>query len=593
MGGEAARRAGSREYDPEALARWAESRPAHLREEGRRRADLVWKVLALADRGIAVRDACDIVARETGCSAATLRRWYYGTDSQPGAKDFRRCDLELALIPRYQGRSADSRCSPEAWDYFLADYLRPEQPAAKACYRRLERAAEAQGWQIPSLRTLERRLEREIPRAAIILAREGREALERIYPAQRRDHGVFRALEAVNADGHTFDLFVRWPDGRIGRPVMVAWQDIYSGRVLSYRIGETESSDAYRLSCHDMLRDWGIPRHAYLDNGRGIASKMLTGGAATRYRWRVRAEDPVGLLTRLVGEDGIHWTTPYHGQAKPIERAFRDLCEDIAKHPRFAGAYTGNSPAAKPANYGSKSVPLADFLEVVSAEIAAHNARPGRRSRVCAGRSFDAVFSESYERHRHEIERPTASQLRQWWLAAEGVVADQRSGEIRLHGNRYWSEPLAALAGLPKAKRRVVVSYDPDHLHTGVHVYAMDGREIGHADCIQDTGFSDTDAARRHARERRRWTRAQRDALEAERRMKIDEAAALTAVDTPEDPPEPEDQVVRRAAFGRGRQVVGADTAPDDASQADLERHRRQFDDVVLAAAERWRKDQI
>lgn len=560
--------AGSRyHYDPEELARWAESRPERLREEGKRRAELLHRVMHLVEHGTPFRRAAELVAQHADCSAASLRNWYYGVNGQPGARDYRRCDWWMALIPRYQGRQTGAACSPEAWDYWLADYLRPERPSAAACYRRLQRVAAERGWTIPSRKTLERRLEREIPRPAIVLAREGREALERMYPAQIRDHRHYRALEALTADGHVLDVLARWPDGRTGRPVLVAWQDIYSGMILGWRISETESGDAYRLSLYDVLRRYGIPRHVYVDNGRGIAGKMLTGGAATRYRYRVRAEDPVGLLTQLVGPSGIHWTTPYHGQAKPIERAFRDLAENIAKHPALAGAYTGPSPAAKPANYGSRAVPVEELIGVVDAEIRAHNTRPGRRSAVCAGRSLEQTFRESYERHRHEIERPTEAQLRQWLLAAEGVTADKTTGAVTLAGNRYWSEALSQLAGLPLERRRVIVRYDPDDLHAGVHVYAMDGREIGHAECVHAAGFGDTEAARRHTRARRQWARAQRAALDAERRMGVDEVAArLREVDerTTPTPPQPEDTVVRRGAFRRRRQVVGSDLAEPD-----------------------------
>jgi hypothetical protein len=72
------------------------------------------------------------------------------------------------------------------------------------------------------------------------------------------------------------------------------------------------------------------------------------------------------MITTLVGSEGIHWVTPYHGQAKPIERAWLDFCGRIAKHPAFAGAYTGNSPVAKPENYGSRAVKWADFERVVN-----------------------------------------------------------------------------------------------------------------------------------------------------------------------------------------------------------------------------------
>ena len=44
------------------------------------------------------------------------------------------------------------------------------------------------------------------------------------------------ALEWVDADFHKFDVFACWPDGTISRPQLVAFHDIYSGKVLSWRV---------------------------------------------------------------------------------------------------------------------------------------------------------------------------------------------------------------------------------------------------------------------------------------------------------------------------------------------------------------------
>ncbi|HOK71525.1 MAG TPA: hypothetical protein PLM83_08745, partial [Bacillota bacterium] len=41
----------------------------------------------------------------------------------------------------------------------------------------------------------------------------------------------------------------------------------------------------------------------------------------------------------------VHWTTPYHGQSKPIERAWKTLCEEVSKHPKFAGALSDSVEA--------------------------------------------------------------------------------------------------------------------------------------------------------------------------------------------------------------------------------------------------------
>lgn len=571
-------------YDAEALWAWAERKSQTSRDAGASRAQMLHQVMRLKDSGRTFRSAAEIVATANGISPANLRNWYYGANGKPGAQDYHPSDWAAALIPGYCGRTATSECSPEAWDYFKADFLRNEKPASTACYDRLKRAAAAQGWTVPSIATLTRRLERELSRAAVILARGGVEALKRSYPAQERDRSVFHALEAVNADGHKFDVFVKWPDGHIERPVMVAWQDIYSGKLLSYRIDHTENTDAVRLSFGEVVEKYGIPLHSYLDNGRAFASKWMTGGIPNRYRFKVREEEPAGILTVLGVE--VHWATPYHGQAKPIERAFKDLCEYVARHPAFAGAYTGNNPNAKPENYGNTAIALGDFLAVLDTEIAAHNARPGRRASVCNGRSFDAAFAESYERS--PIRKATAEQRRLWLLAAEGVNV-RRDGSITLaaeRDNRYWAAALHDLAG-----HNIIARFDPQSLHDLVHCYTMDGRYLGEAQCVQAVGFNDTQAAREHSRARNKFKRAAKDQLNAENRMTALEASKFIPAATQADVPD--SRVVRPAFTLRTQPQATPLTAQQQEAHArvvaDLSApQERQLPETVRQKFQRW-----
>lgn len=490
---------------------------ASQRERAQRRLQALLEVEALTSAGTPLMEARQVVAMRKDCSVRALGQWAAMVRNAPR-------DAWLPLLADQQGgqHAGTAEIPVEAWDLFRADYLRPERPAAQACYERVRRVAERRGWQLPHVKTFLRRLEREVPLQARVLAREGREALGKLYPAQERDHTVFHALQAVNADGHRFDVFVRFPDGTVGRPILVAWQDVAYSKFLAWRVSQTENADLVRLSFADLVRDYGIPEQAWLDNGRSFAAKMITGGVRNRYRFRVNPEDPTGCLVAMGVT--VHWATPYHGQAKPIERGFRDFCEYIAKHPAFSGAYTGNSPLAKPETYGSRAVPWDTFVKVLETEIAAHNARPGRRGKALAGRSFDAAFAESYGQAL--IRRATAEQQRSLLLAS--VAVPVHADGVHYAGNRYWTEALTEQLG-----RKVVLRFDPDRLHQPVGVYALDGRFVAEADCLEAQGFADTQAAREHARGKSQFRRAARQMLDAERRMTV----ASLAAQLPEAPP--------------------------------------------------------
>ena len=510
---------------------WFDGLPDKKKAVAHSRQQALDTVDALVRAGTEMVVAMLNVARHEGAALSTLYRW------REAVAGLDRADWLPALAPRNAGRSAQIECPAEAWDMLKADYLRLEKPNFTDCHRRLVAVAKAQGWALPSATTLQRRLE-AIPVELRVLARDGTEALKRLYPAQQRSRDHFHALQAVNADGHKWDVFVRWPDGTVLRPQMVALQDLYSGMILSWRVDRSANKEAVRLAIGDMVEDYGIPDAIWLDNGRDFASKWITGGTPNRYRFKVRDDEPTGLLGQL--GVAVHWTTPYSGQSKPIERAFRDLAQGLAKHPRFAGAYVGNKPDAKPENYGSHAVPLELFLATIGEGIAEHNARVGRRSQVCRGTlSFAQAFAHSYAAAGTIITKATPEQRRLWLLAAEAIRVDARDGTITLEGNRFWAEFLVAYRG-----QRVTVRFDPQALQEPLHVYRSDGGYLGSAQCVAAVGFDNVDAAREHGRDRKRWMRSQREMLEAERSMTVKQLADL--LPEPEQPaPLPETKVVR------------------------------------------------
>jgi hypothetical protein len=376
--------------------------------------------------------------------------------------------------------------------------------------------------------------------------REGREAVSNLFPSQERDRAVFVAGQAVNADGHRFDVMVSWPDGQTERPILVGFQDVYSGKLLSWAIDRTETADLVRRAAGDLCAKWGIPDTCYFDNGRAFAAKTNTGGTRTRYRFsRDTAEAARGTLIQL--GITIRWTKPYSGRSKPIERAWRDLCEQIAKHPACAGAYTGNSPCTKPHDYGTRAIPIAEFYQLVAAQIAEHNARDGRTARVCAGRSFDATFAESYAQS--VPRRLSEAQHRILFLASTTVTVRKSDGCIHLFNNRYWGDGCKSLRGA-----EVVVRYDSTHLYDGLYVYLPDGEYVCHAPIQERTGFNDQRAARAHEKARRTFVRAEKRVADAAKTFEDAELARLhlESQGVVSTPTAPTTNVVR-AAFGVGQ----------------------------------------
>lgn len=502
---------------------WFESLPDKRKEVAKYRIQVLARLDIVSSRD-GTAEAIRKVAKEEDVSEQSIRNWV------AARKRANKNDALPALAPAPRGgggRAVDVDLN--FWDAFRADYLRSAERSLKECYRQTCDIAKAQGWKIPNERTLRRRVD-DIPEAVKVMARKGRDAVKAMYPAQERDRSGFHAMQAVNVDGHKWDVFCRYPDGTVARPLMVAFQDLYSGMFVAWRFARSENKDDVRLCLGDMIETYGIPDDCYLDNGRAFASKWLTGGTPNRYRFKVKDEEPDGILTQLGVR--IHWTTPFAGQSKPIERGFRDFAQNIAKHPAFEGAYTGNAPDAKPENYGTHAVPIDEFTRIVNQEITKHNARPGRDTRVCQGKfSFQDVFDASYKVS--PIRMATQEQLRMCMLMAESVKPRRRDGSIHLFDNRYWHEALLEHRGRP-----LMVRFDPEDMHQDVAVHAQDGTLICVAQLVEAVGFADTKAAREHAQARNAWRRAIREQLAAEKKMSLAELVALQPKAEAYEPPE-------------------------------------------------------
>ncbi len=457
------------------------------------------EVEELRASGISMKHAVAHVTRRADIVPATYYEWRKMVEGHS------RQDWLAALAPSFSGSASGevaevTPCHPEAWKILKSDFLRPERPSFSACYRRMEMVARDQNLSpIPSERSLRRRLDAEVPKAAQIIAREGKDKAKQLFPAQKRTVAHLHAMEIVNTDGHQLDLFVRapWSETPV-RVILIGIQDVYSRKVLSWTLAEAETWEAVRTCIGSMIEnhDGMLPYHIYMDNGRAFAGKMISGGAKTRHRFKVNEDDVAGLLKTLDIEP--HFVKPRSGQSKPIERAWRDLAEEISKHPSMSGCYTGNRPDAKPENYGNSAVPLETLQRHVAQCVDEHNHRLNRTTETAQGRSFAQTFDASIAEPSTIVRYASMAQRSLWMLSAVAITARKPDGAIHMHGNRYWNAVLNEWIG-----KKLTVRFDPADLHKPVKVYDPEGRFLCDADCLAKTGFADTGAARRQEKARK------------------------------------------------------------------------------------------
>lgn len=533
---------------------WYARQTDKVKAEAERRARILSQIDALHVATGNMTNAVHSVSLTEKVGRSTLWEWLALVEGVPGA------DRLPHLAPRRKGGGKQVDVDPELWAVIRADYLRPEKPTFASCYFRAGLLAEQRGLSLPSEKTLKRRIDSEIDPRLMTAKRQGKEKLMRMLPQQRRTRGHFHALEALNIDGHVLDVFVHRRGAKPGdkpiRPVIVALQDLYSSKIVAWRIGESESAVLTRLCFADLFRDFGIPKHCWLDNGRAFASKWITGGALWRNRFKIREDEPTGLLTAL----GIktHWTEVYHGQSKPIERAWGEVAELLSKHPATHGAYTGHRPDAKPENYMSTAVPWDEFLKLADVVIRAINARSGRRGNGLNGRSFDDAFNASFATA--PIGRASEDHMRLALLTADQVSTHRESGEITLAHNRYWAPELMQVTG-----KKVTVRFDPDDLHSAIHVYNQRGEFLVTADLVADTGFDNMAAAKERAKQRRAHRQLVKKLEEQEQLLEVSQIAAMMLEADDETAPVPEPTVIRPVRVAHRNGAAAAAVAVEQA----------------------------
>jgi putative transposase len=542
--------------------RWFEGQPETVKDNARKKLAVLQAVEGLEPAAGSRHLAVTMIAKAQAIGARTIWGWFALVEG------IRTDDRLPYLAPRHRAVETAERkkdVSTDFYDLIKSSYLRIGGQSFSQVYRDAKLIAEKKGWAILPERTMRRRVDADVPQHQQIALREGNEALKRMFPHAERDRTAMTAMQVVNADFHKFDVFVRWPapkgvEPTILRPQIIAFQDVYSGRILSWKLDVSANSTAVMLAAADMIKTYGIPEHVYFDNGREFAAKENTGGAKTRFRFKIAENEMKGVFVALGCQ--IHWATPYSGQSKLIERAWGQMCDLISRDPRFAGAYTGPGPERKPENYGTRAIDLDAFVKVVEQRIDQFNTMTDRKSDTAYHRSFAEVFDESYAIA--PIRIPTREQLLMCLLGAKQVRAHSKSGAIKFEENTYWAPWLVDLAG-----QQVVIRFNQENLWEGVHVYNATGAYRGHAECREKSGYFSVEQARTQMRARAAWTKSVKQEAEAHRVMTLTQIGALLDEVASDAAPAVEAKVIKPTFGGRGK-LAPLPPRPADAPQPDL-----------------------
>lgn len=271
-----------------------------------------------------------------------------------------------ALIDKRGGHNkGEDIIPPEVWDFFYALYMTQQKRGVQLCYDYTKKRFS----DIPSISTFRRKV-KKINKYALTYYREGEKAFNDLLPYMERDKTDINSNDIWFSDHHLFDVFVN-VQGKVSRLWLSVFFDARSSKVISHVCRSASANARIIKECLcDGIIKYGIPTECYFDNGKDYKEKSF---------------DPEKdySIFRQLGINPIY-ATPYHGQAKTVERFFRTLEERFGK---MFPTYTGKDAKQRPEcmKKSNKKIiyetpDIDTFLKLLGDYIDEYNTTPSRAS---------------------------------------------------------------------------------------------------------------------------------------------------------------------------------------------------------------------
>lgn len=374
----------------------------------------------------------------------TTRQLYYWQ------KKYNSNGIESLIDDRGGYNKGACSISEKAWDMFYMLYMTPQKRGIKWCYDKVKLAFP----DVPSVSAFKRKA-RTIPEYAILKYRTGTKAFNDALPHMIRDKSNVMSNDIWCSDHHRADVFVKNNTGHVIRPWITVFTDIRSTKIMSFIVREAAPNTTVVKKCLRLgIEKYGVPNEIYTDNGKDYTAKELS----EEYPLSVMNVLGIGKIT----------ATPYHGQAKPVERFFRTLEERFGK---MFYSYAGNDAKKRPEHMqktnkvldGDKDIPTLEFyIEKLTEYIKEYN-NTAHHGDGMEGKTPDNVYSENLTEKR-EIGDSNALRL----LFGKTVERTVQKNGIAMYNNTFTNNDGKLI---PYYDKKVMVTYDPDDLET---IYIFD-----------------------------------------------------------------------------------------------------------------------
>ena len=366
------------------------------------------------------------------------------------------------LLARYGKSKPKANMKDEYYSYFKALFLKEGSPSLQTCWDiTLGYAIRTTGIDkqyFPSRMTFLRRLEKELSKSEIYLARNGKTKWNRKYGSYIvRDYSDILCGQVWVSDHAQIDIACLTEDGNIVFPWVTAWRDFKSGKWLGWILQTgSPNSDLIFQSFYYAANEWGLPKDVIIDNGKDYRSKDFAGGRKNRIKVDTNETKTTSMLAELNVE--VHFALPYNAQTKPIERDFLKIKGLLSKH---CVGYRGGNVVERPEKLSKevkcgKILPFGRFKEVFDDFIInVLNKKPSQGKNL-NGLSPDQLFDEEF----NIIETPSKDALKLFCMRTSKTYTIGRNGiNDRQLGIFYWADWLINNTGLKIYMRRDIQNY--------------------------------------------------------------------------------------------------------------------------------------
>lgn len=355
---------------------------------------------------------------------------------------------------------------PDAWEYFYALYMTLQKRSVQRCWEltRLEYP------NIPTVSAFERNLT-TIPKLVMIYYREGEKAFNDALVSMERSREDIASNDIWFSDHHLVDVAVINNRGRVFRPWLTVFFDARASKVISFIVRDKSADATVIKQCLRLgIEKYGVPKELYFDNGKDYREKSFN------------ADFPISLVKQL----GINmiYATPYHGQAKTVERFFGTMEDRFCK---LLPTYLGKDAKQRPENMRvtfdklkDKAPTMEKFIELLTIYFEQYNNTQSGGIDM-NGKCPDQVYYENL----HTKTKVKDENILRMLCGTFDERTVQKNG-VQYQGRFYYHTELLAHQG-----EKVIINADPYNMDE-LNIFDTDMRAICKAPAKVRTPFRHT-----------------------------------------------------------------------------------------------------